>query len=211
MYLHRTIEPVIREVSEIYKVVLLTGARQCGKSTCLEHLADDDVRKRLSLDDEVLLEEARNSASQFLVHHPLPLFIDEIQRAPNLFLQIKAEVDARNDYGQVWASGSQKFVLMKGVADSLAGRLCPLELMPLSLYERQGKGLEHKPAKSSLFRGGFQSFRGNLHSNDPNGINFQNLWHSWFFTGYFYVQRRHETSPSGKHRLVHRLIGRSPS
>ena len=66
-------------------------------------------------------------------------------------------------------------------------------------------------AKSSLFRGGFQSFRGNLHSNDPNGINFQNLWHSWFFTGYFYVQRRHETSPSGKHRLVHRLIGRSPS
>ncbi len=66
-------------------------------------------------------------------------------------------------------------------------------------------------AKSSLFRGGLQSFRGNLHSNDPNGINFQNLWHSWFFTGYFYVQRRHETSPSGKHRLVHRLIGRSPS
>ena len=150
MYLHRTIEPVIREVSEIYKVVLLTGARQCGKSTCLEHLADDDVRKRLSLDDEVLLEEARNSASQFLVHHPLPLFIDEIQRAPNLFLQIKAEVDARNDYGQVWASGSQKFVLMKGVADSLAGRLCPLELMPLSLYERQGKGLEHKPYVPSV-------------------------------------------------------------
>ena len=66
-------------------------------------------------------------------------------------------------------------------------------------------------AKSSLFRGGFQSFRGNLHSNDPNGINFQNLWHSWFFTGYFYVQRRYETSPSGKRRLVHRLIGRSPS
>ena len=66
-------------------------------------------------------------------------------------------------------------------------------------------------AKSSLFRGGFQSFRGDLHSNDPNGINFQNLWHSWFFTGYFYVQRRHETSPSGKRRLVHRLIGRSPS
>ena len=70
---------------------------------------------------------------------------------------------------------------------------------------------QNRLAKSSLFRGGFQSFRGDLHSNDPNGINFQNLWHSWFFTGYFYVQRRHETSPSGKRRLVHRLIGRSPS
>ena len=144
-YLPRTIEPVIKEVSEIFKVVLLTGARQCGKSTCMEHLSDDARRERLNLDDEILLTEAKDSADQFLEHHQFPIFIAEIQRAPNLFLQIKAKVDAMPSYGQVWASGSQKFTLMKGVADSLAGRICPLDLMPLSIYERAGKGLEQKP------------------------------------------------------------------
>lgn len=144
-YLPRTIEPVIKETSEIFKVVLLTGSRQCGKSTCMEHLADDAQRERLNLDNEILLTEAKESADQFLVHHKFPVFIDEIQRAPNLFLQIKAKVDEMKSYGQVWASGSQKFALMKGVADSLAGRICPLDLMPLSIYERVGKGLEQKP------------------------------------------------------------------
>ena len=149
-YLPRTIEPVIREASEIFKVVLLTGSRQCGKSTCLEHLSDHSHRLRLSLDDEILLSEARESASQFLEHHDFPIFIDEIQRAPGLFLQIKAKIDPMQSYGQVWASGSQKFALMKGVADSLAGRICPLELMPLSLYERLGKGLEQHPYKPGV-------------------------------------------------------------
>ncbi len=144
-YLPRTIEPVIKEVSEIFKVVLLTGSRQCGKSTCMERLSEDAHRERLNLDDEILLSEAKNSADQFLEHHKFPVFIDEIQRAPNLFLQIKAKVDAIPSYGQVWASGSQKFSLMQGVADSLAGRICPLDLMPLSIYERVGKGLEQKP------------------------------------------------------------------
>ena len=87
-YLPRTIEPVIKETSEIFKVVLLTGSRQCGKSTCMEHLADDAQRERLNLDNEILLTEAKESADQFLVHHKFPVFIDEIQRAPNLFLSL---------------------------------------------------------------------------------------------------------------------------
>lgn len=144
-YLHRTIEPVIKEVSEIFKVVLLTGSRQCGKSTCMAHLSEHTHRERLNLDNESLLSQAKNSAELFLSEHKFPLFIDEIQRAPNLFLQIKAKVDEIESYGQVWASGSQKFALMKGVADSLAGRICPLNLMPLSLYERFGEGLNQKP------------------------------------------------------------------
>ena len=144
-YLHRTIEPVIKEVSDIFKVVLLTGSRQCGKSTCLTFLSKETHREMLTLDEETLLTEARESAGQFFLHHKFPLFIDEIQRAPNLFLQIKAKVDASDAYGQVWASGSQKFSLMKGVADSLAGRLLPLNLMPLSIYERVGEGLKQKP------------------------------------------------------------------
>lgn len=144
-YLHRTIEPVIKEVSEIFKVVLLTGSRQSGKSTCMAHLSEHTHRERLNLDNETLLSQAKGSAELFLLKHKFPLFIDEIQRAPNLFLQIKAKVDEIESYGQVWASGSQKFALMKGVSDSLAGRICPLNLMPLSLYERFGEGLKQKP------------------------------------------------------------------
>ena len=125
-------QTLLTDFWEFTKVVLLTGSRQCGKSTCMEHLANDAQRERLNLDNEILLTEAKESADQFLVHHKFPVFIDEIQRAPNLFLQIKAKVDEMKSYGQVWASGSQKFALMKGVADSLAGRICPLDLMPLS-------------------------------------------------------------------------------
>ncbi len=83
-------------------------------------------------------------------------------------------------------------------------------------YGPSGLGKTHLSvalgAKSSLFRGGFQSFRGTLHSNAPNGISFRKLWHSRFYTGYFYaLQKRLETSLSGRRRLVHWLIGRSPS
>lgn len=84
-----------------------------------------------------------------------------------------------------------------------------------NLFRSIANRTEPKPkasAKSSLFRGGFQSFRGTLHSNAQNGISFRKLWHSRFYTGYFYaLQKRLETSLSGRRRLVHWLIGRSPS
>lgn len=150
-YLPRTIEKVLLEVSEMFKVVLLTGMRQSGKSTCLEHLSrTSGNRTYLNLDEASLLEEANFSTSHFFEFHPTPLLIDEIQRAPKLLLQIKAEVDAHAQPGQIWATGSQKFSLMKGVSESLAGRLIPLELMPLSIYERVGKGLEQKPYVPSI-------------------------------------------------------------
>lgn len=150
-YLTRTIEPVIKEVSEIFKVVLLTGIRQCGKSTCLQHLANaEGKRQSLTMDDAMLRSDAELAPGFFFKLHPTPLLIDEIQRTPKLFLQMKAEVDAKSEFGQIWATGSQKFSLMKGVSESLAGRLIPLELMPLSIYERQGLGLEQKPYVPSI-------------------------------------------------------------
>lgn len=143
-YLPRTIESVIRETSKLFKVVLLTGMRQTGKSTTLAHLAENN-RARLALDNDDLLREAKQAAGIFFERHPTPLLLDEVQRAPNLFLQMKAEVDSRPDKGQIWATGSQKFALMKGVTESLVGRLIPLELMTLSIYERIGLGLQQKP------------------------------------------------------------------
>lgn len=145
-YLPRTIEPIIQTVSELFKVVLLTGPRQCGKSTCLVHLAQQESnRTYLSLDNPDLVAEVKAAPAQFFTHHPTPVLIDELQYAPDLFRLIKAEVDPKPDKGMVWATGSHKFELMKGFSESLAGRLIPLDLLPMSIYERNGLGLLQKP------------------------------------------------------------------
>lgn len=150
-YLHRTIEPVIKEVSDMFKVVLLTGVRQCGKRTCFEYLTQSaGNRPSLTMDDASVCMEAERTPSGFFQRHPTPLRLEEVQRAPSLFLQMKAEVDKNAQFGQIWATGSQKFSLMKGVSESLAGRLIPLELMPLSIYERHGLGLAQKPYIPSM-------------------------------------------------------------
>lgn len=143
-YYPRTIEKVIAEASEMFKVVLLTGMRQTGKSTTLKRLCRAG-RAFVSLDNARTRSEAENAPESFFIQHPVPLLLDEIQRTPSLFLQIKAEVDSRPDCGQIWATGSQKFALMKGVSESLAGRLLPLELMGLSIYEHDMKGATQVP------------------------------------------------------------------
>ncbi len=144
MYFPRTAEKEIVQLSENFKVVLVSGMRQVGKSTLLTHLSEDD-RAYVNLDNFDDLTLAQTSPSAFFLQHPLPLFIDEIQRVPQLFLQVKYEVDRAKENGTVWLSGSQRFALMQGAGDSLVGRLFELHLMPLSLYERQGKGLQQEP------------------------------------------------------------------
>lgn len=144
MYLPRTIEKEIPSLCQRFKVLLTTGMRQVGKSTLLSHLSEG-ARTYVTLDDAEERGLAENAPRAFFSRHPLPLFIDEIQRAPQLFLQLKAEVDRSDLMGAAWLSGSQRFSLMKGVGDSLAGRLFEIHLMPLSLYERFGSGLLQKP------------------------------------------------------------------
>ena len=90
--------------------------RQVGKSTLLSHLSEG-TRAYVTLDDAEERELAENAPKAFFRRHPLPLFIDEIQRAPQLFLQLKAEVDRSDLMGAAWLSGSQRFSLMKGVGD----------------------------------------------------------------------------------------------
>ena len=153
MYLHRTIEKTLPSLNKQFKVLLVSGMRQTGKRTVLAHMACDD-RQTVTLENFWDLELARTAPKEFFLKHPPPLTIDEIQRAPGMFLQIKAEVDRAEEHGQVWLSGSQRFSLMKGVGDSLAGRLFEVHLMPLSIYEREGKGLLQEPFIPSLVRPG---------------------------------------------------------
>lgn len=142
-YLHRTIEPLIERASRRFKVVMLSGMRQVGKTTLFEHLCEN--RKKVTLDDLRTLQLALDAPERFFSKYPAPAFVDEIQTVPQLFLPLKLAVDSCDAKGQYWISGSQRLHLMDHVADKLPGRLLPLDLMPLSIYERQGLGLEQKP------------------------------------------------------------------
>ncbi len=133
MYIKRTSEDVIQKLSKQFKVVLVTGARQVGKSTLLKHC--DENRNYVSLDDLSERELAINEPKLFLETHKAPLIIDEIQYAPELLSYIKLIVDKSDKKGQYWLTGSQQFHLMKNVSESLAGRVGILDLMGLSLVE----------------------------------------------------------------------------
>ena len=133
MYIQRTSEKVIEKFSKQFKVVLITGARQVGKSTLLKHCEPD--RNYVSLDDLQIREMAINEPKLFLENYKAPLIIDEIQYVPNLLSYIKLIVDKSEKKGQYWLTGSQQFHLMKNVSESLAGRVGIVDLMGLSLSE----------------------------------------------------------------------------
>ena len=118
----REAKEIIKNISKTFKVLLVTGPRQVGKTTLLLSLKPDNM-EYITLDDEVLREQAKSDPKLFLEEHPAPLLIDEVQYAPNLFSYIKINVDRENKKGMYWLTGSQQFHLMKNVSESLAGRV----------------------------------------------------------------------------------------
>ena len=121
-YLHRTLEPVIEKASKHFKVVMLSGLRQVGKSTLLKEVAGED-RHYITLDNTAQRLMANEDPSSFFEHNPTPAIVDEIQLAPSLFRPLKEKVDARDTKGQYWLSGSQRLHLMSQVSEALPGRL----------------------------------------------------------------------------------------
>ena len=135
MYIERNITESIKNISNHFKVVLLTGARQVGKSTLLKTMETE--RKYVSLDDPTEREIAINEPKLFLQRYNPPVLIDEIQYAPNLLSYIKIEVDNSEKNGQYWLTGSQQFHMMKNVSESLAGDLYGLSLAEINNYQQQ--------------------------------------------------------------------------
>ncbi len=137
MYITRHMEKPVMELNEQYPVLLLTGPRQVGKTTMLEHLIEVEGkgRKKVSLDDLTLRELAKTDPKMFFQLYQPPLLIDEVQYAPELFPYIKIMVDERHQPGDFWLTGSQLFKMMEGVKESLAGRVALLHLSPLSQSE----------------------------------------------------------------------------
>lgn len=136
-YIHRHIEELILKLSKSYSAILLTGPRQAGKTTTLRALARREAagREYVSLDDLATRDLAKNDPALFLQLHKPPVLIDEVQYAPELFTYIKLHIDEHQTPGDFWMTGSQIFHLMRGVQETLAGRIALLHMSPLSQRE----------------------------------------------------------------------------
>lgn len=138
-YLERSMHHTLETAAAAFPCVLLTGARQVGKSTLLQRILPQGV-KYISLDDYAVAQAARRDPALFLELNPPPLCLDEIQYVPELLRAIKVKVDADRRPGMYYMTGSQRFLLMKGVTESLAGRIGVVELYTLSQREACGRG-----------------------------------------------------------------------
>lgn len=136
MYITRIMEKTVEKLSQMFGAVLVTGARQVGKTTLLKTAASG-VRY-VTLDDPVMLQSAVEESGTFFKNNPPPVFVDEIQYAPQLFRHIKILLGVQRKMGQFYLSGSQQFRMMKNVGESLAGRLGIANLSGVSLRETAG-------------------------------------------------------------------------
>ena len=132
-YIKRSAENVIKKQEKIFKAILITGARQVGKTTILKNLKSNV--NYITLDDMILNQLAKEDPNLFLKSNKKPLIIDEIQYAPDLLRYIKIELDKSEEKAMFYLTGSQQFHLMKDVSESLAGRVGILNLLGLSLRE----------------------------------------------------------------------------
>ena len=133
MYLSRQIQPLVSRLLKQFPAVLVTGARQVGKSTLLKHIAKDYAY--LTFDDPLLLEQAKQEPRLFFLNHAGNVILDEVQYAQELFSLLKLEIDKQQKNGMFLLSGSQAFELMQNVSETLAGRIAILKLQGLSLRE----------------------------------------------------------------------------
>ena len=135
-YIKRHAENTVTKLSKMFGAVLVAGPRRTGKTTMLSELTSDIPY--VTLDDTMILKSAKESPGTFFKDHVPPVFIDEIQRAPELFLQMKLQIDSRHEKGLFYLSGSQQLHMMKNVSESLAGRIGLLNLPGFSMREMSG-------------------------------------------------------------------------
>ena len=151
MWIKREISPIVVDLAAKKPAILLTGARQTGKTSLLQYLFPK--ADYVSFDWPANADAAENNPSEFLSRFSGPVIFDEIQYVPSLFRYLKVVIDAnRRECGKWILTGSQKFHLMKGVSESLAGRIGVLELNTLSANEIRDNNLA---VDDYLMKGGF--------------------------------------------------------
>ncbi|WP_090141378.1 ATP-binding protein [Limnohabitans sp. DM1] len=140
----RTLSQTIHTISQSFPVLMVTGARQVGKTTLLD-MCSEGTRSYVTLDDLEMRRLAQQDPALFLQTWPAPVTIDEVQHAPQLFSAIKMVVDRDPRNGLFWLTGSQKFQLLQGLTESLAGRVAIADLLGLSQAEQQDRALQSLP------------------------------------------------------------------
>lgn len=157
----RHLAPLLVDALSDTPVVLVNGARQSGKSTLVQSLgpvaAGAATRRYLTLDDTAVLSAAKRDPAGFINGLQGPVTLDEVQRAPELFLPIKAAVDRQRTPGRFLLTGSADVMLLPGIADSLAGRLEALTLWPLSNAEIADQAATNRA--DALFGGGWDALQ----------------------------------------------------
>lgn len=170
-YIRRDLEEKIIAASKEYSCILITGARQVGKSTVLEQLMGKE-REEVSLDDMVERKLASTDPALFLQTHSTPILIDEVQYAPELFSYIKMAIDKGAAPGAFWLTGSQPFKLMELAQESLAGRIAIIHMPPLSQHEIYGTG------KAEPFAIDMDKLKARAKTNAPADLNeiYNRIW-----------------------------------
>lgn len=169
-YITRDMENLVRELTKEYSCILITGPRQVGKSTMLEHL--DGKRRRVTLDDLQERNLAKTDPEMFLQLHKPPVLIDEVQYAPELFSYIKIAVDNGAAPGSYWLTSSQSYKPMKLSQESLAGRIAILNLPSLSQHELYAKN------RLTPFEIGIDNIQERVESYETADVKeiFQRIW-----------------------------------
>ena len=170
-YINRDLEEKIKSASKEYACILITGARQVGKSTVLRHLMDDN-REEVLLDDIEERKLASKDPALFLQMHSLPILIDEVQYAPELFSYIKMAIDKGAAPGSFWLTGSQPFKLMELAQESLAGRIAIIHMPSLSQHEIHGND------KTEPFSIDLEKLKKRSKINQPADLNeiYRRIW-----------------------------------
>lgn len=135
-YVKRHAEATVKKLAAMFGAILVAGPRQVGKTTMLQRITEG--MNYVTLDDVLVRASAQEESGTFFKDNPPPVFVDEIQKAPELFQQIKMRIDGNRRKGQFFMCGSQQFQMMKGVSESLSGRIGLVTLLGFSLRERYG-------------------------------------------------------------------------
>lgn len=163
-YIERAITPILKQRVSTSKCTLVTGARQVGKSTLIKHAFAEF--NRANFDDRLTRLQAKEEPKLFLLNNPRPLFIDEVQKENSILEDIKLIVDDSEERGQFILSGSQRLELMKGMSESLAGRVSVSELTGLSMREIHGVSFNRHFLPSEEY----------IHEREQELIPYQNIW-----------------------------------
>ena len=163
-YIERAMTEILKDRVSSSKCLLLTGARQVGKSTIIKHVFPE--YNTANFDDRLTRLQAREEPKLFFMNNPRPLFIDEVQKENSILEEIKLIVDNSDSRGEFILSGSQKLELMKGMSESLAGRISIVELAGLSLREIKGVP----------FNGHFVPSEKYLQEREKNIVRYSDIW-----------------------------------